>query len=84
MLEPFGPNYPAAIPGVAKFRRAARLEMCNAVAYGEAVLAGIREMQRKELEREIAPWPARCASGTFHSDGEAILRAVRGKNKQQA
>lgn len=77
--EPFGPAYPKTIPGTEKYRRNARAGMCNAGEYGEAVLAGIRKMQAQALARETTIPSSSSASGTYLSDGEAILKAVRGQ-----
>jgi hypothetical protein len=51
-------------------------------AYGQAVLAAIRALQRRELARELPSHPCPCASGTWASDGQEILRAVRAQNRR--
>ena len=51
-------------------------------AYGQAVLSAIRALQARELARELPTHPCPCASGTWESDGQAILRAVRAQNRR--
>ena len=51
-------------------------------AYGQAVLAAIRALQRRELARELPSRPCPCASGVWASDGQEILRAVRQQNRR--
>lgn len=51
-------------------------------AYGAAVLSAIRALQARELARELPTHPCPCASGTWESDGQAILRAVRAQNRR--
>lgn len=77
-VEPaFGPLYPT-IPSAAKFRKMRNPDMN---AYGEAVLGGIRKIQARELMGELVPLKnPNCASGTAHTDGDAILKSIRAKH----
>jgi hypothetical protein len=74
------PGYPA-LPGLDKYRRATDPDRH---AYGQAVMAAVRALQRRELAREAPPHPCPCASGTWESDGQAILAAVRQQNRRRA
>ena len=51
-------------------------------AYGQAVMAAIRALQARELARELPTHRCPCASGTWASDGQEILRAVRSQNRR--
>lgn len=81
---PFGPNYPA-LPQLAHHRRIAKQAGAVAAmskdqqdAYGLAVLESILTMQRAELNRTLTPsHRCPCASGTWETDGNKILKAVR-------
>jgi hypothetical protein len=77
LKEDGNPPYPTLGEGVAKYRR--RGVICR--EYGEAVLAAFRSMQRAGLRREATSLSANCASGTFHHDGEDILKAVASKHR---
>jgi hypothetical protein len=70
-----------AIPVLDKYRRAADPDR---QAYGRAVMAAVRALQRRELAREAPPHPCPCASGTWESDGQTILAAVRQQNRRRA
>jgi hypothetical protein len=72
-----GPAYPNLGPTVAKFRRQANPDP---KAYGQAVRASIRALQRTELMREVSLPRCNCASGTNHTDGKAIRKAVFKQN----
>jgi hypothetical protein len=74
------PDYPH-LSGLDKYRRAADPDR---QAYGRAVMAAVRALQRRELAREAPPHPCPCASGTWESDGQAILAAVRQQNRRRA
>lgn len=74
------PGYPA-LPGLDKYRRDADPDRR---AYGQAVLAAVRALQRRELARETPSHRCPCASGTWESDGHAILAAVRRQNRPRA
>lgn len=81
LLEPFGPIYPDLGPSVAKYRRKANMTLGEKLVYGEAVHNAILAKQRQELNRAAVPGQRpNCASGTWHTDGKAIHKAVR---KQQ-
>jgi hypothetical protein len=64
--------------GLAKYRRLPPTPE-NIRAYGDAVCEAMRELQRRELLAQTrgAIDTCPCASGTWHSDGAAILKAVR-------
>jgi hypothetical protein len=81
--EPFGPVYPVMGPKVAKFRRIPRSEKTREQhdAYAQAIEDKIRELQRNALQRELPTIRPRCASGTWHTTGAEIERAIR---QQQA
>jgi hypothetical protein len=81
--EQFGPFYPDLGAGVAKFRRIPRNKITKVqrLAYGEAVHRAILAKQRSELQRELPSFKPRCASGTWHADGDKIHAAIQ---QQQA
>ena len=70
MLDDFGPLYPV-LPGLARHRRANAQDAEGRRAYGEAVLAAIRALQRKEIMGTAPALPPRITSG------EQVLAAVR-------
>lgn len=74
------PDYPKFGATVAKYRRLPRTPE-NVNAHAGALFAQLRTIQRAEWARSLASEPdnprAPCASGTWHTDGEAICRAVR-------
>jgi hypothetical protein len=72
------PDYPN-LAGLDRYRRASNPDRRE---YGQAVLAAIRALQRRELARELPSHPCPCASGVWDSDGHAILRAVRAQNRR--
>jgi len=74
------PDYPHLL-GLDKYRCAADPDR---QAYGRAVMAAVRALQKRELARETPPHPCPCASGTWESDGQAILAAVRQQNRRRA
>jgi len=51
-------------------------------AYGQAVMAAIRALQARELQRAAPSHSCPCASGVWESDGQEILRAVRARNRR--
>jgi len=80
-----GPAYPNLGPTVAKFRR--QQANPDPFAYGQAVRAAIRDLQRAELQRSAlrgyGHQPCRqCASGTPHNTAKKILAAVREQQKR--
>jgi len=68
-----------ALPGLDRYRRDPNADRR---AYGAVVLSAIRALQARELARELPSHPCPCASGTWESDGQAILRAVRAQNRR--
>ena len=70
------PTYPDLGPKVAKLRALARHDPAYRKAHGEAVLEAVRAKQRQALRRTVASHVPPCASGTTHTDGAAILKAV--------
>lgn len=80
MKHDHNPQYPT-LPTVAKFRNNPN---ADSKAYGAAVRAAIRTLQRQELARACnGPTNPKspCASRTWHSDGRKILAAVREQHK---
>jgi hypothetical protein len=74
--KPFGPTYDVNSVTLAKFRRKPFGELTREErrAYGEAVEKAVLAKQRR---REATPdYRAPCASGTWHTTGEAIHAAV--------
>jgi hypothetical protein len=83
-MQQFGPAYNVTGNGLAKYRKQAKaglaaLSRNERHAYGQAVEDAILAMQRREFLRNAVEPEQRChcASGTWHSDGEAIGQAVR-------
>jgi hypothetical protein len=70
--EPFGPEYPALSAKVQGYRRHGVISR----AYGEAVLASIRALQRSAVMTEKPAHANRCASRTSHTRGDKILKAI--------
>jgi hypothetical protein len=70
--------YPA-LTGLDRYRRAPDPDRR---VYGQAVLSAIRALQARELARALPSHPCPCASGTWASDGQEILRAVRAQNRR--
>jgi hypothetical protein len=75
VLTEYGPLYPKLGSSVAKYRRIPRGAFLR--AYGDAVHAAIRALQRSELRRELPSFAPRCASRTWHTDGDSIHKAVQ-------
>jgi hypothetical protein len=83
MSYQFGPEYNIESASLKKHRAKARaglssLSRAERQAYGAAVEAAVLASQRAALRRagESMPRP-NCASGTAHSDGAAIIKAIR-------
>jgi hypothetical protein len=72
------PEYPH-LAGLDRYRRDPNPDRH---AYGQAVLSAVRALQRRELTRVLPSHPCPCASGTWASDGQEILRAVRAQNRR--
>lgn len=87
MIDDRGPVYPRELGAtVAKFRAMAearggvrKLSPEDRHAYGEAVGQAILAKQRSEAHQGLPPVTpkARCASGTYLSDGDDIHDALR-------
>lgn len=78
ICEPFGPVYPA-LPSVDKYRRQRDPDV---KAYGQAVRAAIRALQRQELARAApAAHKSPSASGTWHTCGKKIRKAIREQHR---
>lgn len=73
-----GPQYPH-LTGLDRYRRDPNPDRH---AYGQAVLAAIRTLQRRELARVLPSHPCPCASDTWESDGRKIRAAVRQQNRR--
>ena len=71
-------SYPT-LAGLDRYRRAPDPDRR---AYGQAVLSAVRALQARELARVLPTHPCPCASGTWASDGQEILRAVRAQNRR--
>lgn len=85
IMEPFGPVYPA-LPSVAKFRRMANgrdLTKEEGKAYGRAVMQGILDLQKRELQREFKSHACPSASGSWATDGKTLIKAVRKQHQDQ-
>jgi hypothetical protein len=83
-MDEFGPAYPA-LPSVDKYRRQRDPDV---KAYGQAVREAVRVLQRQELERiakagYIAGRKPNCASGTWHTTGPKIRKAIREQHRAQ-
>lgn len=92
LLKPFGPIYDLDSAALQKHRRIARavgsvadMSREQRRAYGEAVEAATRAKHRAHLTSggERMPKP-RCASGTWHTDGADIHRAIQQQHRSQA
>ena len=83
LLEQFGPPYPKLGAAVAKFRKIPRMELSadQKREYAEAIETAIRALQRSALQRELPSFRPRCASGTWHTTGKAIERAIREQHR---
>jgi hypothetical protein len=78
------PLYPNLGPAVAKHRRLNDETPEGRKAYGQAVHAAIRALQRSELRRagvNRSEGRPMCASGTAHTEGKDILKAIRAQHR---
>jgi hypothetical protein len=77
------PLYPNLGPAVAKHRRLNDETPEGRKAYGQAVLKAINAMNRQKLTGASGPVNPRspCASGTWHSEGKDILKAIRAQHR---
>lgn len=82
-LDPRGPIYPDLGPAVAKFRRIRNPTWAQRQAHGAAVLDAILAKQRSAQRRTAPPRP-NCASGTWHSSGDEIIKAIRQQQQSAA
>lgn len=76
------PNYPKFGATVAKYRKLPPTPE-NIAAHAAALFAQLATFQRAEFQASAAE-PGRacpCASGTWHTDGRAILKAVNTQNR---
>jgi hypothetical protein len=76
--EPFGPAYNVESASLKKFRRNGG----DRKAHGQAVLDAVLTAQRGQLRTagETIPRP-NCASGTLHSEGRDILKAIASQQR---
>ena len=76
--------YPKFGVTVTKFHKLPRTPE-NIKAHAEALFAQLRSLQRSEWKRSLKSEPengaAPCASGTWHSDGKSILKAIRAQQR---
>jgi hypothetical protein len=82
---PFGPTYNIDSAALKKFRRVdslgGTLEQFRK-AYGEAVEKAVLAAQRSQLRRAAVPERRpNCASGTWHTTGAAIDKAIRQQHR---
>jgi hypothetical protein len=82
-LDEFGPKYPNLDAAVAKHRRLNDDTPEGRKAYGQAVLKAINALNRQKLTGASGPVNPRspCASGTWHSEGKDILKAIRQQHR---
>lgn len=76
------PAYPKFGTTVAKYRKLPRTPE-NIKAHAEALFAQLATFQKAEFRAKAAE-PMRacpCASGTWHTDGNKILKAVNAQNR---
>jgi hypothetical protein len=82
-----GPEYPRELgKDIASFRKLGRhglreLSIMARRGYGNAVLTAIRGKQKQALQRELPSHNVHCASGTNHSTGREILKAVAAQHR---
>ena len=87
VIKSFGPEYDLESAALKKFRTKARkglshLSADDRRAYGAAVEAATLARQRAFLKSGGEPEPRpHCASGTWHTTGEAISAAVRSQHR---
>jgi hypothetical protein len=74
------PLYPNLGPAVAKHRRLNDETPEGRKAYGQAVLKAINSLNRGKLRQGFNP-SSPCASGTWHSEGKDILKAIRAQHR---
>jgi hypothetical protein len=85
--EQFGPAYTIGSAALQKYRKAARdglasLSPDQRRAYAEAIEKAILSAQRSQLRSAAVPERRpTCASGTWHTTGNAINKAVREQHR---
>lgn len=67
-------------PAVAKYRRLPRTPE-NIKAHGDAICAAVLSAQRSALNKVLVPISPSCASGTWHTDGKTLLKALAASQK---
>lgn len=78
-----GPDYDVESAALRRFRNLAKNSLADLTReqradYGRAVGAAVRAKQAAQLRRALEPERrAPCASGTWHSDGADIHKAMR-------
>lgn len=79
------PKYPKFATGVTKWHKLPRTPE-NIAAHAKALFGALTTLQRAKFKRGTTEPEHRapCASGTWHSDGKAILKAVNAQNKAHA
>ena len=83
----FGPTYDLESAALKKHRRAAKgglatMSRGQVVEYANAVEAAVLAKQKTQLARHGESMPApNCASGTWHTTGEAIHKAMQAKQR---
>jgi hypothetical protein len=77
----FGPIYSIGSAALAKHRRAYGTPEYDRQAHGAAVEAAVLAAQASALRREVSLPNAQCASGTWHSDGADIHKAMQAKQR---
>jgi hypothetical protein len=80
------PPYPKLSATVEKWRRKAANGLSTLTReerreYGATVEKAILALQRSELSRETPTHSIRCASGTLHTDGADIHRAIQQRQR---
>jgi hypothetical protein len=76
------PKYPKFGVTVAKYRKLPRTPE-NVAAHAQVLFAQLATLQRAEFQAKAVE-PTRacpCASGTWHTDGEKILKAINAQNR---
>ena len=87
VIKSFGPEYDLESAALKKFRTKARkglshLSTDDRHAYGAAVELATLARQRAFLKTATVPEPRpHCASGTWHTTGEAIDKAIRQQHR---
>jgi hypothetical protein len=82
-----GPAYNIDSAALKKFRREARdgltsLSRDDRQAYAAAIVVAVLAAQRSTLRGAAYSMPApRCASGTTHTTGKAIVKAIRQRQR---